>query len=264
MDGPHREPDSNVLTILQRLINGDEAVVRVDERGVHHAAGAIIPIGAIQALMAYAGNVLVTAVADGMVRLATAGCEAASHLRLQPSALNSRHKGVPGMVTVTVFGEAGPAEVVVLARRAVNKFYFGELLYTAVACADARVQEVVEDRDDPLGGKGCRGRDRCRFRCRSRCLDRLRLLFLLRSEALRGAVDDATIHDVSLDKPVVGTFACDTPVDAPLAKIKVAVVAGRAVIMGPWDGPVTAIAANGVVTPKNRAARDSRRRCGLL
>jgi hypothetical protein len=48
---------------------------------------------------------------------------------------------------------------------------------------------------------------------------------------LRGAVDHLSIFDETLNQPVILTTASNPPVDASLAKIKVAIIASAAVMV---------------------------------
>ena len=120
-----------------------------------------------------------------------------------------------------------------------DKLHLGQLLHTGVACADAGIEEVVKDRDDAF-----RNRNGGRGRGRSRLLSGLRLLLQLGSNALGCAVDDDAVLDESLDQPVISTVACDTLVDTVLAKVKISIVTGGAVIVSLRNRPVTAIAAD--------------------
>lgn len=51
----------------QRLVDGNKAVARVDEPGVLDTVGAIVPVWAVQALVANTIDELVTAIADSRV-----------------------------------------------------------------------------------------------------------------------------------------------------------------------------------------------------
>ena len=114
------------------------------------AARAVVPIRAVQALVANSLDAVVAAIANSIVSLATSGSQTARYLRLKSCALDRSNKRVLGVVTVSVSGKAGPAEIKVLARGAMDKFGLGKLLDTAVASANAGVQEVVEDRNNSI------------------------------------------------------------------------------------------------------------------
>jgi hypothetical protein len=161
MNRPVHGAEPSGTVILEWLIDGDEAMTWMDEGGVHNAARAVVPIRAILAFVADALDTLVAAVADGVVSLAATSQKTAGDFGLQPGALDSRHKGMPGVVAMAVLGEASPAEVIILASSAMDKFHLGQLLDAAVAGANGGVEEVVEDGNDPLRSVG---------RCGGSCL----------------------------------------------------------------------------------------------
>lgn len=129
--------DSSAAGRLQLLVDGHKAMVWVDEWGVGNASGAIIPVGTIEALVADALDLFIAAVANGVVGLAATWVQSARHFILQPGSLNSWDEAVLGMMAMAVLGKARSAEIKVLACGAVDKVRLGELLDTAVACADA-------------------------------------------------------------------------------------------------------------------------------
>ena len=150
--------DSSAAGRLQLLIDGHEAMVRVNEWSVGNASGAIIPVGAIKALVTDALDLFIATVANGVVGLATARVQSARHFILQPGSLNSWDEAVLGMMAMAVLGKARAAEIKVLTCGAVDKVRLGKLLDAAVACADARIAVLV-DRDDTLR-RGDRGGSR--------------------------------------------------------------------------------------------------------
>jgi hypothetical protein len=184
-------------------------------------------------------NSFVTAIADCVVGLVATRSETSCNVRLQTGAFDSRHKPVLEVVPMSVLGKAGPAKVEVLACRAVHKLNLGKFLHTAVASADAGVEEVVEDWNGSLRGSRSRGR----------LLGRLGLRLRLGSDTLRGAVDDDATLDKSFDQPVVGSVASNTLIDTLLAKIKIALIAGRAMVVRLGNGPLAAVAADRIVVP---------------
>lgn len=64
-------------------------------------------------------------------------------------------------------------------------------------------------------------------------------------ECLGGAGDDLAILGETLDQPVVTAMASDAQSDAGLAKVKVAILAGRAMVVNVASSLVTAVAADG-------------------
>jgi len=210
----------------------------VDERSVQDAARAVVPIRAIKALVTYARDTIIAPITVGVMGLVTARSKATSDFRLKPSSLDCGNEAVLGGVTVTVLSKARAAKVVVFASRAMNKLNLGQLLNAAVAGANARVEEVIENRDDSLSrsGDGLLGRQL-----------RLLLHLLLRGDTLSSAVDDETVLNESLDQPVVRTVARDALINTVLAKVKVAIIAGRAVVVSLGNMRVAVVTADSIV-----------------
>jgi len=243
MNGSVHGTNTDAAVVLEGFIDRNEAMAGVNEAGVHHATRAVVPVGAVQTLVTNALDALVTAVADGIVELATARGKAAEDLVVEPGALDSGNEGMLRVVSMAVLGEASPAEVVVVAGSAVDKLSLGELLHAAVAGPRAGEHLVVENRDNPLQSHGSRAGG----------LLGLFLRLGLGSQALRRAVDDDAVLDETLDQPVVGSLACDTLVDTALAEVEVAIVASGAVVVSVRDGHVAAVAAHGIIGMYGRA-----------
>jgi len=139
---------------LERLIDWNEPVTNMRDRGVLHALVAVVPVGAVQALVTNASDGVLTSIADGVVHLATASIETGSNLGIEASSFNSWSEGMLGVMSVTVLGEAGSAKVKVVTGSAMNKLSLGQILDAAVASANARVEALLEDRNDALGSDG--------------------------------------------------------------------------------------------------------------
>lgn len=142
---------------LERLTDWNEPVPNMRARGVFHALVAVVPVGAVQALVTNTSDGVLTPIADGVMHLATASIEAGSNLWLKTSAFNSWNEGMLGVMSVTVLGEAGSAKVKVVTGSAMNKLDLGQILDAAVASANARVQALLKDGNDALGSDGCGG-----------------------------------------------------------------------------------------------------------
>jgi len=82
MDSLVSGTEPEVAGTLNRLVQGNEPVAGVDERGVHLTARAVIPIGTIQALVADALDGLVTTITDRGVDLVTTRCQATHNIGL--------------------------------------------------------------------------------------------------------------------------------------------------------------------------------------
>lgn len=150
-----------------------------------------------------------------------------------------------GVMSVTVLRKAGSAKVKVIAGGAMDEFDLGQFLHTAVACADARIEEVVEDGNHPLL---CLGSRCSRLRgCRLADGTRLGLCLGLGGDTLRRAVHNRAVLHGSFDQPVIIVVANLALVDTPLAQIVVAIIARGAMEVRTLDDLVTAVAADGVV-----------------
>lgn len=125
------------VCLLQRLVDGHEAVARMDDRGIQNTLRAVVPVRAVQALVTNTTDGVIAAIAQGIVDDSPARGQETSHLGLQPGAFNGGNKGMAGVMTVAVLGEARTAEVIVLASSAVDKGHLREVPYTAVASAHA-------------------------------------------------------------------------------------------------------------------------------
>jgi hypothetical protein len=219
-----RRADRNTRKLL---VDGHEAVVRVSEAGVQNAEGAVVPVWAIQTLVANASNVLVTSIADSLVNLVAAR----SHLHLDMSRhLSLCHGGreaVAGVVTVNVLAEAGLAKIIVLTYLAVEELLLRVLLNAAVAGAhhlvsDPLLRSSIESR---LGNGGCHslllGLNSGLNSGLNLDLglgDRLGLSCLgLGVDTLGSALHKAAINGGALDQPVIVATAGDAVVDAGLA-----------------------------------------------
>jgi hypothetical protein len=128
-----------------------------------------------------------------------------------------------GVMAVLKTNMARNAQVIVLARGAGNEAILWEFL-------DARVA----------------GAGRCGL---LRLLNESGLglvVLAARSNSLGGAVDDLAVLDETLNHPVILTAAVDAAIDAFLAKVKIALVTGAAVVMLIWDRKVAVVAVDRV------------------
>ena len=113
-----RRTSSNVSELI---IDGYEAMTRMDEIGILNAMAAEVPVRAVKALVADTRDVPVATIADSMVNLVTARRHLQFDVLRHVCALNSRDEGMLGVVAVSVLSEARLAEVVILASGAVKK-----------------------------------------------------------------------------------------------------------------------------------------------
>lgn len=87
--------------------------------------------------MTNAADVLVTAIANSVVKLVAARSETALDVRLRTSPWYKRGKGVLGVMPVAILGKANLAKIEVITCLAMDKFGLGQVLNAAVAGAQS-------------------------------------------------------------------------------------------------------------------------------
>jgi len=219
--------DANVacsrwVSLADGRVDGSEAMTRVCAAGILDAIVAVIPIRAVQALVADAVDLLVAIIADGVVADAAAGCEHGLGGKRKDSVRGGRRESMRWVVTMLVGGVALDAQVEVVARSASHEVAVWQNDDAAVASASGEARHisqslgvVVESAWDLI-------------------LD-LRLLLLddlTRRDALGGAVDDFAILHEALDQPVTLTRAQVALRDAAWAEIIVSAIADTTVEVG--------------------------------
>lgn len=122
----HRLSTSVGMNIRERLIDGCKAVVGVDKGSVDNAFRAVIPIWAVQALVADTSNVLVAPITNSVVSLVATSSHLDGNVNRQLGTCNSRDKGMLGVVAMGILGEATLAEVEILASCAVEELSLGK------------------------------------------------------------------------------------------------------------------------------------------
>ena len=110
-------------------------MVGVDETRVLDAVLAVIPVGAVEALVTDTSDILVTTIADGVMDHIAARCKASRDGRLERSTLNSGNESVLGVVAMLILSKAVLAEVEIFTSSAVKEFLLRELFNAAVAGA---------------------------------------------------------------------------------------------------------------------------------
>jgi hypothetical protein len=186
---------------------------------------AVIPIRAVQALVADAANVLIAAVADSIVANITTRCERQSGSSGDNSVLGRRCKAVGRMMAMLVVRMTLDAQIEVLAGVAVHKVPVWKHNNTAVAGARGRAgQNDLASLES--GRRSCVDNYSIASLCRRRCGDRSRDRL---ANTLCRAREDLTIPDGSLDKPVILSRADLAFVNTFLAKVIIAVVTNAAV-----------------------------------
>lgn len=130
--------------IHKLVVNRDKPMVGVSDLGVLDAVGTVVPVGAVEALMANTGNVLdtvsqmlgrrrdgvsqylIAAIAYGMVHLVAARRHLDLDVLRHLSALDRRDEAMLGVVAMGVLVEAGLAQVIVFASVAVKELILGK------------------------------------------------------------------------------------------------------------------------------------------
>jgi hypothetical protein len=204
-----------VHRLSQRLVNRYEAMTGVDELGVLETVRAVIPVWAIQALVADTIDKFVAAIADSIVTNVPARIAEEIGQSREDSLGCGRLEGMAGMVAMFVANMASQAKVVIVASDASNEFLFGQNRDTAVA--SARWLLFVGNRLLLIGKStwnllllGLLGLD---FGC----------------DALCSAIDDAAVLNEALDHPVSASGAVNAVIYAGRAEIIIATVAYAAV-----------------------------------
>lgn len=243
------------------LINGHETMALMDELGVPHAIRAVVPIRAVEALVANTKNVLVAAITDSSVHQVAARVHLGRDALREDGALDSWGKAVLGVVAMVLLGKARLAEVKVLASSAMEELSLGEFLHAAVA--GAHVAQSSPSRRKVLVG---RLREHVKvhslglgrgslinvlfivlgfFEDKLRVLLNNSLLGLLLNESwlldrrsrdlgrkdpggkgVSGALDEPTLDNVALDQPVRAVVAGDSLTNTQQAEVEITVIAG--------------------------------------
>lgn len=214
-----------VKRLSKRLKDGHETVARVNDFGALDTVRAVIPVGAVQALMANTIDELVATIANsGMANVPARVAEGPSKGR-KDGLRSSGLENVAGVVTVLVVHMAVQAEVVVFTAETCDKLLLWQDLDTTVASASRLLHGhwlllVVE----------CTGH----------------LLMIvgphLGRNSLSRAVDNGSILDEALDHPMALAGAMYAIVYAGRAEIVVAAVAYAAMEVLILHGMVAVIA----------------------
>ena len=237
-------------TIEKRLVDINEAVVRVDEGGILVALSAVVPVGAVKTLVANTADILVAAVTNSIVDHITPRRQVSSDRGFQDGAWYGGGKPMLGVVAMLAFDEAAFAEIVIVTGRAVDKLHFREFLNAAVACP--RAEGSAPNRTSQARSRllvGSHGRPDRKVQSRRR-----------RRRLLRGnmccAVANLPIFDVTLNEPVALIVTRDALPDTVLAEVEVAVITSGTVEVGVGNRLVTTVTADSELTPTTRKSRD--------
>ena len=223
-----------------------------------NARAAVVPIWAVQALVTDAVDLLVTAIADGVVANVTARGKGSLCGHAEDSTLSGRLEAVRGVVSVFVGGVARDAQVEVIASRASDKLMLRQHVNAVVASASRHARLLGERLG--LLCKGTRNLSLDVFLDTGSHLARDLVLDVLdfTSNTLGGAGDDLAVLDRALDQPVTLARAQLTTGDAVLAEVVVAAVADAAVVVRIVHGGVAVIAVDGPLPLSGSCGSDSR------
>jgi hypothetical protein len=233
------------LGLRDRGVDGSEAVTGVLEGSVRDTGAAVVPVWAVEALVADAVDSLVTAIADGVVANVTTRSQGSLLIHAEADVGRSRSKAVSRVVTMLVFTVARNAQVKVLAGLASNKLVLRKNVDTVVASASGHARLLRQSLG--LLAKGAGNRDLL-----------LDALLSLAADALSGAGDDLTVFNATLDQPVTFTRAKSAGGDAGLAKIVITAIADAAMIVRIVHGGVAAVAINRPLALSRSHRSDSR------
>jgi hypothetical protein len=123
----------------------------MNEMSICNARRAEVPIGALQALVANAIDVLITSIADSVMTNITAWSKKSLGYHIKLGIFNCWRKGMLGMMAMIHADMARNAKIKVWASSASNEILFGEFLDAGVASASRNMDlEVFCDGWDGL------------------------------------------------------------------------------------------------------------------
>jgi len=237
------------LGLRNRVVDGGEAVTSVLERGVCNTSGAVVPVWAVEALVANAVDGLVTAIADGVVANVTAWSQSSLLVHAEADVVSSRGEAVSRVVTVLVLTVARNAQVKVLTSLARDELVLRKDIDAVVASASGHLHCLFESGHAALGLLAAIGASD-----RDLLLD---ALLGLAANALSGAGDNLAVFNAALDQPVTFTRAESAAGNAGLAEIVIAAIADAAMIVRIVHGVVAAVAVNRPLTLGGSHGSDS-------
>lgn len=147
------DPDMNRLShrgsvkVGERLIDSGKSVPRVHEVRILDTVSAVVPVRAVEALVADASDVGVTSITDGVVGLIATGRHLHANMGGHLGARDSSCETMLGVVAVGILGEAWLAEIIIFTGSAVEKFSFRQFSHALVACS-----HVAENRPPRVSG----------------------------------------------------------------------------------------------------------------
>lgn len=178
----HRLGEKRGVKIRKGLINSCESVVWVHEVSVLGTLGAVIPVGAVEALVTDPSDVLcgfqslesnscktqcfvrvtysIASITDGVVDLVSARIHLDSYVSRHLSAWHCSCEGVLGVVAVGILGEAWLAEVIILTISAVKKLALRQfcvmLSVSRIISPEGGLQQEQSQEQDKVDGNSPR------------------------------------------------------------------------------------------------------------
>ena len=141
-------------SIADWFIDGNEAMSRVDKAGIYNTCRAVVPVRAVEALVADTKYVLVTAIANCMVACIAAWLKKSLGERIQGHVLHSSSKGMLWVVAMLEAYVTWNTKIKVITHSAGDKAFFGEFCKTWLAWCFER--EIVRCKTTYLECTSCK------------------------------------------------------------------------------------------------------------
>jgi len=199
-------------------------VAGVNEAGVCNASRAVVPIWAVEALVADTIDVLVTTIADGIVGGVAARSKESLSQQAMVGFFGNEAEGMLRVMAVFHLYMALDAKVVIITSSASDKVILSQLRNAGIA-GTGRYSNLLLF----WSNKSSLGLGELWFWC----------------NCLSCAVDNLAILHKTLDKPVVLATAEEPCINTCWAQIEVTTIASAAVIVFIWNSFVAVVAING-------------------
>jgi hypothetical protein len=214
-------PTTQRVQVAEGLVERHEPVAGVDEAGICNARRAVVPIRALETLVADAVDVLVAPIADGIVSGVTAGSKESLSQQAMVGILGHKAKGMLRVVAMLHPYMAPNTQVVIVTCVASDKLVVRQLDDAGIAGAGRHGNLLLfGGHESGLGLRelwlGCNG--------------------------LCDAVGHLAILHETFDEPVVIASTEDSCVDTTPAQIEVTVIARAAMIVLVGNGSTAIVA----------------------
>jgi hypothetical protein len=200
------------LDIIERFVDGNESMARMNETGIGNASRAEIPIWAIETFVTNTIDILVTPITNSIVSSVTARSEEGLRNHVKIDILNGRSKSVLGVVAMFQTNVAWDAQIVIITGSASDEILFGQFLNARVAGAGSNIDLGLFN-ESSLGSRES--------------------LWL---NGLSGASDDLAILNITLNHPMPLATTENTVFNAAWAEIEITIITSAAVIVFICDG----------------------------